>query len=189
MLVAAFYDSAFGREFAFRLRTSVESLGIKCRIFDRMAKLSLRAKSGWKPEALLETLSAYPGEGVFLVDPDSVLNRRPDILLDERDFDLALHYDVESLVPSGPIFVRNSDRGRKLLRSWQEVIRKDPETSDLDNLTQVFSDRRSPLEVRRLPVTYAWVERIHRRRHPSARPVLTHFRADGSISTRLKVLR
>jgi hypothetical protein len=35
-------------------------------------------------------------------------------------------------------------------------------------------------------VTYAWVERLHRPRHPSLRPVLTHFWTDGMISTRFR---
>ncbi|HEV3029075.1 MAG TPA: hypothetical protein VG457_15970, partial [Planctomycetota bacterium] len=115
MLIASFYDTAFTRQFAWRLRATAEGLGIKCRVFDRSRYPGMDGKSGWKPEAVLRTLAAYPGNDVFLVDPDSVLNRRPDILLDEHDYDAAIHCDVETLAPSGPLFVRNNDRVRRMM--------------------------------------------------------------------------
>jgi hypothetical protein len=187
MLIASFYDTVFTRQFALRLRAGVERLGIKCRLFDRSERPALSGKSGWKPQALLETLEAYPTDDVLLVDPDSLLNRRPDILLDETDFDAALHYDVDTLAASGPVFVRNNERSLRMLRVWADVNRAVPEKSDLENFSRVLSHPLCPLEVRRLPVTYAWVERLHRTRHPAGRPVLTHFWTDGLITTRIKL--
>jgi hypothetical protein len=189
MLIASFYDNAFNKQFAVRLRATAEALGIRCRVFDRSERPGMEGKSGWKPEALLQTLAAYPGDDVFLVDPDSVLKRRPDILLNEQDFDAAVHYNVETLVPSGPLFVRNNDRVRRMMEVWRNINRALPEHEDLENLSRVLSDPQCPLEIRRLPVTYAWVERIHRKRHLSARPVLTHFLTDGMISTRFRLAR
>ena len=187
MLVASFYDTVFSRQFALKLRASAEALGIKGRIFDRSTRPELGGKSGWKPEALLNTLEAYPEDDILLVDPDSVLNQRPDILLQEKDFDAAVHYDQNTLAPSGPIFVRNNERARRMLSVWKDLNRALPEKSDFENLSRVLSHPLCPVEVRRLPVTYAWVERLYRSRHPAARPVLTHFWTDGLITTRIKV--
>jgi hypothetical protein len=189
LLVASYYDSAFTRQFALRLRSSVESLGMKCRLFDRSERPELRAPSGWKPRAILGALEAYPEDDVFLVDPDSVMNRRPDILMEEKDYDAAVHYDVETLDATGPVYFRNSARSKRMLRVWREINRALPEKPDLENLSRVLSHPQGKIELRRLPVTYAWVERLHRQRYPRARPVLTHFWTDGLLSTRIKVAR
>ncbi|HLY09932.1 MAG TPA: hypothetical protein VKW04_11560 [Planctomycetota bacterium] len=187
MLIATFFDNVFSKQFALKLRASSESLGIKCRIFNRSARPGLEGKSGWKPDALLELMKGYPADDVFLVDAESVLNRRPDILLDEKDFDAALYFDVETLAPSGPLFLRNNERARRMMNVWSDLNRALPENSDAENLSRVLSHPLCPLEVRRLPLTYAWVERLHRQRYPTGRPVLTHFWTDGLISTRIQV--
>jgi len=93
---------------------------------------------------------------------------------------------VETLAHSGPLFVRNNDRVRRMMEVWRDVNRALPEHGDLENLSRVLSHPQCPLVVRRLPVTYAWVERLHRVRHPKLRPVLTHFWTDGMISTRFR---
>jgi hypothetical protein len=187
MLIASCYDTVFAKQFAMRLRAGAESLGLKCRLVDRSTRPGLQGKAGWKPEAVLALLDDYPADDLLLVDPDSAFNRRPDILLDEKDFDAAVHYDVDTLAPSGPLFLRNNERARRMARVWRDVVRAIPEKSDYENLSRVLSHPLCPLEVRRLPVTYAWVERLHRPRRPDARPVLTHFWTDGLITTRIKV--
>jgi hypothetical protein len=41
--------------------------------------------------------------------------------------------------------------------------------------------------IRRLPVTYAWVERVHRPQYPEAKPVLVQYRTDALISSRIRI--
>jgi hypothetical protein len=62
-----------------------------------------------------------------------------------------------------------------------------PGHSELENLSQVLSRPGLGLEVRRFPVTYAWVERLHRTSYPHARPVINHFRTDSLITGRIRV--
>ena len=187
MLVACFHGNPFEKQFAVRLRSSAESLGIKCRLFDRTDLKDLPASGAWKPKALLGVLESYPQDDVLLLDPDTGLNRRPDILLDEKDFDAALRYDGDALQPGGPIFVRQNPRMRRIMKEWDHLTRTFPETPELNHLSRLLGQSRSSIEVRRLPVTYAWVEGVHREKHPRALPVVTHFRTEGMISTRMKV--
>jgi hypothetical protein len=74
-----------------------------------------------------------------------------------------------------------------MVQEWHMLNGALPEHSESENLSRVLSQPKPCLDVRRLPVTYAWVERIDRERHPSALPVVTHFKAD-SVSTRIRIL-
>jgi hypothetical protein len=162
MLVASFYDSASTRGLALRLRTSVKALGLECGIFDRSGRPGIDGESGWKAEALLRTLAEHPDRDVFFVHPGSVLIRRPDVLLDEVAFDVAVYYDLATRLPSESLFVRNSERVWRTLRAWHYAGRRHPEHGDRETLSQVLDDPAHRLDVRRLPVTYDWVERLHR---------------------------
>src|SRR5258706_14778994 len=101
MLITSFYDNAFSRQFAVRLRRSSESLGIKCRLFNRTERGKAPPGTGWMPKFLFDTLKAYPDDDLLLIEPDTSIHRRPDILLDEKDYDVAVHYDSETLAASG----------------------------------------------------------------------------------------
>ncbi|HVR84817.1 MAG TPA: hypothetical protein VMU54_10940 [Planctomycetota bacterium] len=189
MLVASFYDSPSSRGQALRLRTSVQALGLECRIFDRSGRPGIDGETGWKAEGLLRTLADHPEHDVFLVHPGSVLLRRPDALLDEFAFDVAVYYDLETRLPGESLFVRNSERIWRALRSWHYAGRRHPELGDQDTLSRVLDDPAQPLDVRRLPVTYDWVERLHRERHPDASPVLARMVSDGRRTRRTLVAR
>jgi hypothetical protein len=187
MLVATFFDDAFSRQFAFTLRTSAKSLGIPCMLFPRAGNPGLADKAAWRSRALLRLLEAHPNEDVLLIDPDSVIHRRPAILLDEQDYDVAIHYDVETLAVSGPIFIRRNELARRMVRMWSDFNRSFPEMDELENLSRLLGRSHLPIAVRRLPVTYAWVERLHRDRHPSASPVITNFLTDHLITGRIRI--
>jgi hypothetical protein len=72
------------------------------------------------------------------------------------------------------------------IAAWGEQNESFPEHSDLENLSQVLAQPPSALIVRRLPVTYAWIERQHRKHHREAQAVIVHYQTDGMISTRIK---
>src|SRR5262245_33949143 len=118
MLIASFFEDAFSRQFAFTLRTSAASLGLPCRLYNRAESPDLAGPAAWRPRALLRILRASPPQDVLLIDPDSVVHRRPAILLDEHDYDLAVHFDARTLAVRGPLFIRNNERARKILLMW-----------------------------------------------------------------------
>jgi hypothetical protein len=76
-----------------------------------------------------------------------------------------------------------------MLRDWQALNRAEPGATELETLSQVLSRPASVVRVRRLPVTYAWVERLHRDVYPSANPVIVHFKTDGLLSSRIRIPR
>jgi hypothetical protein len=186
MLVASIYDNAFFQQFARRLKASAKFFGIDCELFKRTQSSGPRSKARFRSEFILTRLTELRHPDLLLVDPDAVFTQRPAILLDERDFDLAVYYDQKTLAVSGPIFVRNNPRIRRWVQEWHLLSNALPERSEYEALSTLLSQPKVSLSVRRLPVTYAWVERVDRERHPSAQPVITHFQAD-SISTRVRL--
>jgi hypothetical protein len=76
-----------------------------------------------------------------------------------------------------------------MVRDWQALSRSQPDETELETLSQILSRSNSDLEIRRLPVTYAWVERVHREIHPRANPVIVHFKTDGLLSSRIRIPR
>jgi hypothetical protein len=187
MRILSSIGDAFDGQFALRLRSSARSLGIDCELYDRSR--SSRGRDRTRLSALIRGLSEAKGEDVLYVDPDAHLLRRPDVLLDEKDFDVGVYYDSKTLEPSGPIFVRGGSRGAALLGEWAALQDALPEFTEMENLSRVLSRPGLRLDVRRIPVTYAWVERQHRRVHPKAFPVIVHFKTDGLLTGRLKVSR
>lgn len=189
MLISTFYGDAFDGQFALRLKESARLLDLECTLFKWGKDGAEADKARLRSKLLGRTLLERPGENILFVEPDTQILRRPNILLDEDDYDVGVYYDAETLEVSGPIFVRNNDRVMRLVRDWQSLNRADPDATELETLSQLLSKAGSDLEVRRLPVTYAWVERIHRDIHPRANPVIVHFKTNGLISSRIRIPR
>jgi hypothetical protein len=137
---------------------------------------------------LQRLLSERPGEDLVYIDPNAQFLRRPDILVDESDFDIAVYYDSRTLAASGPLYLRRGPRVDAFIARWGELNDAFPEESDLANLSQVLAEHPPGLVIRRLPVTYAWIERKHRKTHRDAQPVIVHYQTDGMISTRVPKL-
>ncbi len=187
MRIASSYGDAFDGQFALRLRESARAFGIECDLFEKAKREGNRECGRMKRRTLLRSLAEHPGDDVLFVEADAQLHQRPDILLDEKDFDIGVYYHSRTLEVSGPVFLRNTARVVPLIREWGAMNQALPETSELENLSQILSRPSLRLEVRRFPVTYAWVERLHRSAHPHARPVICHFKTDGLITGRMRI--
>jgi len=189
MLISTFYGDAFDGQFALRLKESARLLDLKCILFKWGKDEAEADKARLRSKLLARCLVEQLDENLLFVDPDTQILRRPDVLLDEDDFDVGVYYDVQTLEISGPIFLRNNDRVRRLVRDWQALNRSEPDATELETLSQLLSGAGSDVEIRRLPVTYAWVERVHREIHPRANPVIVHFKTNGLISSRIRIPR
>ncbi len=185
MIIVTTGGDRFERQMALRLQRSARALGLSCELC-RWSGDFQPSRERLRFLTVMRTMSERPGVDLLSVDPDAQLLRRPDVLLDETDFDVAVYYDSKTLVASGPLFLRRNPRVEALIAAWAERNEAFPEDSDLENLSQVLAQPPSGLVVRRLPVTYAWIERRHRRAHPDAQPVIVHYKTDGMISTRLR---
>src|SRR6266852_6795380 len=129
MRIASFYGDAFDGQFALRLKESARAFGIECDLFQESKRGGSREHGRMKTKTLLRCLAEHPGEDVLFVEADAQLHRRPDILLDEKDFDIGVYYDVRTLAVSGPVFVRNSTRVVPLIREWRDLNIAFPENS------------------------------------------------------------
>ncbi|RPH47382.1 MAG: hypothetical protein EHM91_05930 [Planctomycetota bacterium] len=189
MLISSFYGDAFAGQFALRLKGSAKHFDIDCDLFKWEHGASEADRSRLRSVLLARNLLEHPQDDVLFVEPDACFQRRPDILLDEKDYDVGVYYDLRTLEVSGPIFLRNNNASRRLLRAWQALSKSQPEATEYETLSRILSSPGFPLEVRRLPVTYAWVERLHRDVHPASNPVIVHFKTDGLLSSRIRIAR
>jgi hypothetical protein len=185
MMIVTTGGDQFERQMALRLQRSARVLGLSCELC-RWSGDFQPSRDRLRFLTVMRTMSERPGIDLLSMDPEAQLLRRPDILLDETDFDVAVYYDSRTLKPSGPLFLRRNARVEALIAAWAERNEAFPEDPDLENLSQVLARPPQGLVVRRLPITYAWVERQHRRGHPDAQPVIVHYKTDGMISTRLR---
>lgn len=182
------YGDAFDGQFALRLKESARRFDLPCDLFQREKGPGDGDRARVRSRTLLRSLALHPGEDVVYVDPDAQLHRRPDIFLEEQDYDVGVYFAAETLEISGPIFFRNVERTLSVVRDWCALNAAFPENSELENLAAVLAQTQRSIVVRRLPVTYAWVERFHRGAHPQARPVIVHFKTDG-ITGRIRIPR
>lgn len=189
MLISTFYGDAFDGQFALRLKESARVIDLECLMYKWGKDGAEADKARLRSKLLARSLLERRDESILFVEPDAQILRRPNVLLDEDDFDVAVYYDSHTLEVSGPIFLRNNDRVMRLLRDWQELNREEPDATELETFSQILSRAGSEVEIRRLPVTYAWVERVHREIHPRANPVIVHFKTNGLISSRIRIPR
>jgi hypothetical protein len=101
MLISSFYGDAFDGQFALRLKDTARAFGIDCEFFRWSRERGDGDKNGLRCKLLTRHLVTRPGEDVLFLDPDAQLHRRPDILLDEKDFDVAVYYDTGTMQVSG----------------------------------------------------------------------------------------
>lgn len=185
MRIVSFSGDQFDGQFALRLKKSARALELDCELY-KWPRETRPHTDRIRYLTLLRSLSGRAPEDVLLLDPEMQLLKRPDVLLDEKDFDVAVYYDSRTMEVSGALFFRNTPRLEALLAEWGERNESFPEDSDLANLSEVLASPRMKIDIRRLPVTYAWVERQHRTQYPDAKPVIVHYKTDGLISTKLK---
>jgi hypothetical protein len=178
----------FDKQMALRLQKSAKALELDFELI-RWTGEFLPSRDRLRFLTLQRVLTERPGEDLLYIDPAAQLLRRPDVLLDEKDFDLAVYYDSSTLVASGPLFLRRNPHAEAFLAEWGVLNERFPEVSDLENLSQVLAQPPSGIIIRRLPVTYAWVERQHRKSYPDAQPVIVHYQTDGVISTHGKKIK
>jgi hypothetical protein len=188
MRIVSYSGDQFDGQFALRLKRSARALELDCELY-RWPRETKPPADRIRYLTILRSLSGRAAEDLLFVDPESQFLQRPDVLLDEKDFDLGVYYDSRTLAVSGPLFLRHSTRLESFLAEWGEVNESFPERSDLDNVSQVLAGPRTKVVIRRLPVTYAWVERQHRKQYPDAKPVIVQYKTDGLISTRMRLKR
>src|SRR5579859_2414138 len=186
MRIVSYSGDQFDGQFALRLKKSARALELDCELY-RWPRETKPHDDRIRYLTILRSLSGRSPEDVLFVDPQSQFLQRPDVLLDEKDFDIGVYYDSRTLAVSGPLFLRHTPRLETFLSEWGELQQSFPERSDLENLSQVLAGPRTKVEIRRLPVTYAWVERVHRAQYPEAKPVLVEYRTDGLLSSRIKI--
>ncbi|HVR83957.1 MAG TPA: putative nucleotide-diphospho-sugar transferase [Planctomycetota bacterium] len=185
MRIVSYSGDQFDGQFALRLKKSARALELDCELY-RWPRENKPHADRIRYLTLLRSLSGRAAEDLLFVDPESQFLQRPDALLDEKDFDIGVYYDSRTMAVSGPLFLRHTPRLETFLSEWGEANESFPEHSDLENLSQVLAGPRTKVEIRRLPVTYAWVERQHRSLYPDAKPIIVHYKTDGLLSTRMR---
>lgn len=189
MRVASYYIDVFYKQFARALRDSAVSLSLRCDLFDWTPGKKFFEEAKRRPKLLLSRFLGSLKEDLLVIDPDTLIEREPSLLLEKKDFDVAAYFDQETHLMSGPLFLRNNDRVHRLLQEWRADSEANPLRPEMESLSKLLDERGSKLEVARLPVTYAWVERLHRKIHPSAKPVITHFMTNKLITRRRVIWR
>ena len=97
MLISSFYGDAFAGQFALRLKGSAKNFDIDCDLYKWENGASEADKSRLRSKLLARNLLEHPTEDVLFVEPDACFQQRPNILLDEKDYDVGVYYDLGTL--------------------------------------------------------------------------------------------
>jgi len=182
MRITTYAGDAFEGQFALRLRETCKAFRLDLDVFGPGDGDAPRHST--RLRCLLRSLQAAGAQDALYVDPDAQILRRPEIPMDEKDFDVGVYYDSKTLVMSGPIFLRNTPRVSPLLREWGQANQEHPERTEYENLSCALGGPGHSVTVRRFPVTYAWVDRLHKKAYPTAAPVIIHFKPESLITGR-----
>src|SRR6185436_19011002 len=102
MRIVTLCGNPFDGQFSMRLKSSARALDLPCDVYSQTDPRLDR------PLALLRNFAENRGEDVLLANPETQILRRPAILLDEKDFDVAIYFDADSLALRGPMFMRSN---------------------------------------------------------------------------------
>lgn len=181
MIVCGFYTNDKYRELAKKMQASVEKLGFDCLTFKRPHHpdpetawgMALRYKSG----VILEAMNKRPGEDVLYLDADCELVQRPDLLLADKNFDVAWSW-IRPKHPHGcSSFYRATPAARAFVERWDAMPAEYPHIR-LDEIHQFFALRelqaKGKVRFKTLPPAYAWVPFSMGKQFPGAKPVIVH---------------
>jgi hypothetical protein len=187
MRITTYASDAFEGQFALRLRETCRAFRLDLDVFG--AGEGDNPRHSTRLRCLLRSLQTPGAQDVLYVDPDAQILRRPEIPMDEKDFDVGVYYDSKTLAMNGPIFLRNTPRIMPLLREWGIANQAHPDRSEYENLANALGGPGHSVTVRRFPVTYAWVDKLHRKTYPTAAPVIVHFKPEHLITGRFTLPR
>src|SRR5581483_12010198 len=95
MIIVTTGGDRFERQMALRLQRSARALGLSCELC-RWSGDFQPSRDRLRFLTVMRIMAERPGVDLLSVDPDAQLLRRPDILLDETDFDVAVYYDSKT---------------------------------------------------------------------------------------------
>ena len=166
-----------------RLVRSAADLFIPLVVYRVENKGNWRVNLCSKSEVILRAMDDHPGTDIVFVDADAAFREWPllfDELSQDGTVDLAACFFEKSRLErwellSGTLWIANTDRGRELVKAWDEYGRKDLLVRHQKALRIVLVRAEGKYRVFKLPDSYT---RIFD--HPGMRgvkPVIEHFQA------------
>lgn len=179
MIIGSFYTNETYAKEAERMRISAGQFSLQVDVRAVPDQGSWWANVSLKPQFALRMMDAHKGQDLLLLDTDAIFWKAPTELLHPQfPEDVALFIAANNKPSSGTMFFRNNSKSRIFLRAWDKLI-KDLAEDGVDNreyealVKMTAKPRVTPIHI--LGPEYFWVERIMRRKYPSADPVIEHF--------------
>lgn len=130
--VVSFYTTGTGYENEIKkLQASLDRLSIPYHFFPVEPRGSWRANLNYKSEIILQAFDMFPKKDIVFIDADAVVRRYPELfdkLSEDHQYDVAAHFHPYrgNEIPggsllSGTLWFQNSERGRELVRTWNEI--------------------------------------------------------------------
>lgn len=170
------------------LKQSCKSLGIPLFLEGIDDLGSWENNTHYKATFILDCLNKYQQNLVY-VDVDAIFNSYP-ILFDSLDCDIA--YRTENFkwrsneALSGTIFIKNTPKGKTIIREWIEMNQKNPasrskpETWEQANMQRVVVGNPDIIYYN-LPPEYTFITDHTRRMYPGLKPVIEHFQESRRV--------
>lgn len=179
MLVVTFYTDAKYKAHALEAKASAERFGLPVLLVERPETSTWTEGIGLKPGVILEAMEAHPNEDILYVDADCRFRRRPVMLEERREIDVAWNW-VKPRWPHGCVlFFRANKKGRGMVELWKDMFDRYPIVHlDEVQLFYAYDEMRKSGGVAHLslPPAYTWMENWVRR-FPGSEVVIEHLGA------------
>lgn len=168
-LFTSYYTNDIYKRFGARMVDSALALGLNVECLEEKSRGDWYADRQMMPQFLLDRLTAHPWEtGICWVDADALFHQRPEILMDEPDFDIAGYYDQQAKeVFWAVLYFRNNDKTKRALEAWALEVRRAPAIPHHGTYSRAMKsvpDMKGFL----LPVEYCCI----RRHNPGVQPII-----------------
>jgi len=194
-VIISFYTIETGYEKEIeRLKDSLRRFNLEHKIYSFEPTGTWRGNLNYKSKTILMALDEFKDRDIVFVDADAIIKRSPFLftkLSEREEHHIAAHFyeysprsgDANELL-SGTLWIRNSAKGRKLIRTWHNIALKRSNVRHqkclkLAMIEMIKKGQLKKSDIYKLPFSYTCIWD-----YPQAKtcePVIIHYQASRKL--------
>ena len=127
---------------------------------------------------ILNMMDAYPDRPIIQLNADAFIWQYPELFERGLDCDAAACRMPWGQLANGTIYLSPTASARALIREYAALVRANPKLADEQlMLDHAIRNLAGSLLFFSLPLEYCWIDDLHRKYQPTAKPIIEHLQA------------
>ena len=142
------------------LRTGLEKFEIPYKFYGYESEGEWTRNTMAKPKLLERAMNEFPNKDVVWIDADAVIKKNPVLFseLTSEDYDICCHFYRGRELLTGTLYIKNSVRGKQLVRDWASNTDVDWDQRILQRILRTKYHNR--IRIKQLPEEYVKIKKV-----------------------------